>query len=543
MGGCCSCRKKQKKVLYDEVLNSHAFMEERRKNNFENDRPKNKRTTFYTERRTNLKANLADSIGDSIIMDIMDSAWPVVKRFFERKVLRNIEKTISKALSEIKLLKSFSFTNITLGEVYPRIGNFKIVSKSVRDIIIQVDVGYKGDADISMVVGTSLVDIPLGIKNISFSGILRIEFRDLVPEAPIVSAVVAYFVKRPLLEFNLTKAANIADMPVLFKSVRSKIVDVVATASVCPNRIVIPLAAPDASIYKFPLPRYLVFVSVIRAENLINTDDGWFHLFSGKSDPYCVFHMNSWSRSRTKTINNNLNPQWNHETIFAAHKSDEIIKFELFDEDINADDDLGYCQLNLAHIENDWCGWINLRNAIHGKLKVRIEKLFPVKSDISDYSLSSDALKVTYIQFYMGEILIQGSARKVQSQKNDYKVTVVFSHGEKIIFDKPKITQQKVGVCAKWEKAEHKYYSGNIRGRIEVSHSTPGGETRYTEGLAEDGVLVSIPFDLSTTSLVEWNHKPDRERPISLKARITRRDYESTAKFASATSLVSRNSL
>ena len=62
-----------------------------------------------------------------------------------------------------------------------------------------------GDADISMVVGTSLVDIPLGIKNISFSGILRIEFRDLVPEAPIVSAVVAYFVKRPLLEFNLTK--------------------------------------------------------------------------------------------------------------------------------------------------------------------------------------------------------------------------------------------------------------------------------------------------------------------------------------------------
>ena len=62
-------------------------------------------------------------------------------------------------------------------------------------------------------------------------------------------------------------------MPVLFKSVRSKIVDVVATASVCPNRIVIPLAAPDASVYKFPLPKFLVLVSVIKAENLINTDD------------------------------------------------------------------------------------------------------------------------------------------------------------------------------------------------------------------------------------------------------------------------------
>ena len=27
------------------------------------------------------------------------------------------------------------------------------------------------------------------------------------------------------------------------------------------------------------------------------------------------------------------------------------------------------------------------------------------------------------------------------------------------------------------------YYPGNIRGRIDVSHSTPGGDTRYTEGI------------------------------------------------------------
>ena len=34
----------------------------------------------------------------------------------------------------------------------------------------------------------------------------------------------------------------------------------------------------------------------------------------------------------------------------------------------------------------------------------------------------TESVKVTYIQFYMGEILIQGSARNVQSQRNDYKV-------------------------------------------------------------------------------------------------------------------------
>jgi len=92
-----------------------------------------------------------------------------------------------------------------------------------------------------MIVGTSLVDIPLGIKNVSFQGDLRIELRDLVPTPPLISAIVMYFTRPPAIDFDLTKAANIGDLPVLFKTVRKKIVDVVSAALVCPKRIVIPL--------------------------------------------------------------------------------------------------------------------------------------------------------------------------------------------------------------------------------------------------------------------------------------------------------------
>ena len=35
------------------------------------------------------------------------------------------------------------------------------------------------------------------------------------------------------------------------------------------------------------------------------------------------------------------------------------------------------------------------------------------------------------------------------------------------------------------------YYPGNIRGRIDVSHSTPGGDTRYTEGIQKKITVVS----------------------------------------------------
>ena len=109
MGSCCSCGKKLKKVLFDEALTNQTFLEERRKANQENEsagvifyapvdrdrkffifillkflpllRPRKRaRQTFYTERRSNLKGNLADSIGDNILIEIMDSAWPVVKR-------------------------------------------------------------------------------------------------------------------------------------------------------------------------------------------------------------------------------------------------------------------------------------------------------------------------------------------------------------------------------------------------------------------------------------------------------------------------------
>ena len=123
-----------------------------------------------------------------------------------------------------------------------------------------------------MLVGTSLVDIPLGIKDVSFRGDFRIELRDLVPTPPLISAIVMYFTRPPEIDFDLTKAANIGDLPVLFKTVRKKIVDVISSALVCPKRIVVPMANKDPSIYKWPVPKFLVRIFIIKAENLINTD-------------------------------------------------------------------------------------------------------------------------------------------------------------------------------------------------------------------------------------------------------------------------------
>ena len=46
---------------------------------------------------------------------------------------------------------------------------------------------YDGDCNFEMDLGTKIGDIPLGIKDIKFKGVMRVELKDLIPIAPLVS--------------------------------------------------------------------------------------------------------------------------------------------------------------------------------------------------------------------------------------------------------------------------------------------------------------------------------------------------------------------
>lgn len=61
--------------------------------------------------------------------------------------------------------------------------------------MVQLDVDYDGDCAFEMEIGTKMANIPLGIKDVKFLGILRVELKDLIPTPPMVSAMVAYFIQ------------------------------------------------------------------------------------------------------------------------------------------------------------------------------------------------------------------------------------------------------------------------------------------------------------------------------------------------------------
>merc|ERR1711974_103477 len=75
--------------------------------------------------------------------------------------------------------------------------------------------------------------------------------------------------------------------------------------------------------------------------------------YMGKSDPYAIISYGSQER-RTTTINNNLNPTWNHQVTFDYEENEPTIDIEVFDEDTMArDDSLGRLSIDVAEIKRN----------------------------------------------------------------------------------------------------------------------------------------------------------------------------------------------
>merc|ERR1719209_946372 len=102
--------------------------------------------------------------------------------------------------------------------------------------------------------------------------------------------------------------------------------------------------------YRSPLtseavPEKIIF-TLHSANNLANMD------FMGKSDPYAILNYGSQER-RTTTINNNLNPVWNHQVTFDYEENADSIDIVVFDEDaLGRDDVLGRLSIQVAELQS-----------------------------------------------------------------------------------------------------------------------------------------------------------------------------------------------
>merc|ERR1712080_577664 len=115
-----------------------------------------------------------------------------------------------------------------------------------------------------------------------------------------------------------------------------------------------------------PLPKGTIMVTLHKARDL--EKKGRF----GKADPYAVLNVGK-DKFKSKTINNNHNPEWNFDIKFDIdQETAEEISLEVFDEDmIGKDDPLGQTKLHLSQIVDQRKivnNWIPLQQCKSGEV-------------------------------------------------------------------------------------------------------------------------------------------------------------------------------
>uniref|UniRef100_W5KQ30 Extended synaptotagmin 2 n=1 Tax=Astyanax mexicanus TaxID=7994 RepID=W5KQ30_ASTMX len=356
--------------------------------------------------------------------------WPYICQFVDKLFRETIEPAVKGANAH---LSSFCFSKIDMGDKPLRVNGVKVYTENVdkRQIIMDLQISFIGNTEIDVEIRKYYCKA--GIKSIQLHGVLRVVMEPLLGDMPLIGALSLFFLKKPTLDINWTGLTNMLDIPGLNGLCDGVIEDIISSNLVLPNKITVPLVG-DAQLaqLRFPIPKGVLRVHFLEAQNLLAKDKFLKGLIKGKSDPYGVVKIGN-QLFQSKVIKDCLNPKWN-EVYEALVNDQQNIEIELFDEDPDEDDFL----------------------VSSGKLHLKLEWLSPLStSDTLDQVLSSiraekghanDGLSSALLVVHLDSARNLPSAKKVSS---DPSPLVQFRVGHKTFESKTRYkTNEPV-----WEEA------------------------------------------------------------------------------------------
>lgn len=301
--------------------------------------------------------------------------WPYICQFVEKLFRETIEPAVQGAHAQ---LSTFTFSKIDMGDKPLRIDGVKVYTENVdrRQIIMDLQISFVGNTEID-------VDIKkyycrAGIKSIQLNGVLRVIMDPLLGDMPLVGALSVFFLKKPFLDINWTGLTNMLDIPGINGLSDGIIQDIIYSYLVLPNKMNIQLVG-EAEIAKrrFPMPKAVLRIHFLEAQDLIGKDKFLGGLIKGKSDPYGVIQLGN-QLFRSKIIKESVNPKWNevYET-FVYDPPGQNLEIELFDEDPDKDDFLGSISLSIDELEREGKvdEWFTLSDVATGKLHLKLQWL------------------------------------------------------------------------------------------------------------------------------------------------------------------------
>ncbi|XP_074049347.1 extended synaptotagmin-2 isoform X3 [Macrotis lagotis] len=301
--------------------------------------------------------------------------WPFICQFIEKLFRETIEPAVRGANAH---LSTFSFTKIDMGHQPLRINGVKVYTENVdkRQIILDLQISFVGNCEIDLEIKRYFCRA--GVKSIQIHGTMRVILEPLIGDMPLVGALSIFFLRKPLLEINWTGLTNLLDIPGLNGLSDTIILDIISNYLVLPNRITVPLVSEvQIAQLRFPIPKGVLRIHFIEAQDLQGKDTYLKGLVKGKSDPYGVIRVGN-QIFQSKVIKENLSPKWNevYEALVYEHPGQEL-EIELFDEDPDKDDFLGSLMIDLIEVEKERLldEWFTLDEVPKGKLHLKLEWL------------------------------------------------------------------------------------------------------------------------------------------------------------------------
>ncbi|XP_066521210.1 extended synaptotagmin-1 [Hoplias malabaricus] len=305
---------------------------------------------------------------------VIQQAWPFIGQYLEKLLTDSIAPSIRASSSHLQTL---SFTKIDFGDKAMKVVGVKTHSETDKgQVLLDVYISYVGNAEINVEVKRYFCKA--GVKGIQLNGMMRVILEPLVGDVPIVGAVTMFFIKRPQLNINWTGLTNLLDIPGLSVMSDTMIMDAIASFLVLPNRLTVPLVPnlPVAQL-RSPLPRGVVRIHLVEADELAAKDNYVKGVMAGTSDPYALIRVGPQT-FKSRHLDNTSSPKWGEMYEVIVHEvPGQELEVEVFDKDPDQDDFLGRTKMDLGIVKKAKVidEWFSLKDTETGRVHLRLEWL------------------------------------------------------------------------------------------------------------------------------------------------------------------------
>ena len=342
--------------------------------------------------------------------------WPFVNEAASELIKSSVEPVFEQYKSFI--LASIHFSKLTLGTVAPQFTGVQILDSDSAGITMELDMQWDGNPNIVLDIQTTLgISLPVQVKNIGFTGTLRLLFKPLVAELPCFGAVCVSLREKSKVDFTLkVVGGEMTAIPGISDAIEGTIRDTIEDTLTWPNRIIVPIVPGDYSDLELK-PVGLLEVKLVEARDLKNKD------LIGKSDPFAVLYIRPLSAKtkKSKTINNDLNPIWNeHYEFVVEDSSTQHLTVKIYDDE------------GLQPSEIIGCARVDLSDVTPGKVKdVWLELVKDLEIQRDKKPRGQVHLELLYYPFekqegvsnpFAGQIQLTSLEKVLKTESNGYDV-------------------------------------------------------------------------------------------------------------------------